>query len=45
MADHHVIVEALKTRSPQAARGAMLAHLGNVEKRLRQLAAQPDADL
>lgn len=37
MSDHHHIVEALKARDPQAAREAMLAHLGNVEKKLRSL--------
>ncbi len=38
MSDHHHIVEALKVRDPQAAREAMLAHLGNVETKLRTLA-------
>jgi GntR family transcriptional repressor for pyruvate dehydrogenase complex len=37
MSDHHHIVEALKARDPEAAREAMLAHLGNVEKKLRSL--------
>jgi GntR family transcriptional repressor for pyruvate dehydrogenase complex len=37
MNDHHLIVEALKARDPQAAREAMLAHLGNVEEKLRRL--------
>jgi GntR family transcriptional repressor for pyruvate dehydrogenase complex len=37
MSDHRHIVEALKSRDPQAAREAMLAHLGNVEKKLRSL--------
>jgi GntR family transcriptional repressor for pyruvate dehydrogenase complex len=37
MSDHHRIVEALKERDPQAAREAMLAHLGNVEEKLRRL--------
>jgi len=38
MSDHHHIVEALKARDPRAAREAMLAHLGNVETKLRTLA-------
>jgi DNA-binding FadR family transcriptional regulator len=37
MSDHHRIVEALKERDPQAAREAMLAHLGNVEEKLRRM--------
>jgi GntR family transcriptional repressor for pyruvate dehydrogenase complex len=37
MSDHRHIVEALKARDPKAAREAMLAHLGNVEKKLRSL--------
>jgi GntR family transcriptional repressor for pyruvate dehydrogenase complex len=37
MNDHHLIVEALKARDPRAAREAMLAHLGNVEEKLRRL--------
>ncbi|MCI0576531.1 MAG: FadR family transcriptional regulator [Chloroflexi bacterium] len=35
--DHHHIVEALKARDPQAAREAMLSHLGNVEEKLKRL--------
>jgi GntR family transcriptional repressor for pyruvate dehydrogenase complex len=37
MNDHHLIVEALKARDPRAAPEAMLAHLGNVEEKLRRL--------
>jgi len=37
MNDHHLIVEALKAGNPQAAREAMLTHLGNVEEKLRRL--------
>lgn len=37
MSDHHRIIEALKARDPQAAREAMLAHLGNVEEKLRRM--------
>jgi GntR family transcriptional regulator, transcriptional repressor for pyruvate dehydrogenase complex len=44
LADHTRIVEALKTRSPEKAREAMLAHLENVESRMKQLASEPDAD-
>jgi GntR family transcriptional regulator, transcriptional repressor for pyruvate dehydrogenase complex len=37
MADHRRIVEAIKAHDPAAARSAMLAHLGNVEQKLKQL--------
>ena len=37
ISDHHRIVEALKARDSQEAREAMLAHLGNVEEKLRRL--------
>jgi GntR family transcriptional repressor for pyruvate dehydrogenase complex len=37
MSDHHHIIETLKARDPQAAREAMLAHLGNVEEKLKRL--------
>lgn len=36
IADHQAIVTALKARSPGKAKGAMLQHLDNVEKRLRE---------
>ncbi len=35
--DHHVIVQALKSRDPAAARQAMLDHLLHVEQRMRQM--------
>jgi GntR family transcriptional repressor for pyruvate dehydrogenase complex len=42
--DHEAIVEALKTRNPEAARRAMLCHLDNIERRLKQLVpSQEDA--
>jgi GntR family transcriptional regulator, transcriptional repressor for pyruvate dehydrogenase complex len=37
MSDHHHIIETLKARDSQAAREAMLAHLGNVEEKLKRL--------
>lgn len=42
IADHQRIVEALIARDPQAARDAMLSHLANVEKKLKQLANQSE---
>ncbi len=45
LTDHRRIIEALKARDSRAAREAMLSHLGNVEKRLKQLVEnQADAD-
>jgi DNA-binding FadR family transcriptional regulator len=38
--DHQAIVAALKARDPQAARQAMLQHLHNVEKRLKEVYSQ-----
>lgn len=37
MEDHRAIVQALKKRDPEAARAAMLAHLNNVDTRLKSL--------
>lgn len=37
MSDHHRIIEALKSRDSKAAREAMLAHLENVEEKLKRL--------
>jgi GntR family transcriptional repressor for pyruvate dehydrogenase complex len=43
MSDHHLIVEALRARNPQAAREAMLVHLGNVEEKLKRLVEGGDS--
>ncbi|GIV77331.1 FadR family transcriptional regulator [Litorilinea aerophila] len=40
--DHQAIVQALKARDPEAARQAMLQHLLNVERELRELGASRD---
>lgn len=36
--DHEAIINALKARDPEAARQAMLAHLSNIEQKLKRVA-------
>jgi DNA-binding FadR family transcriptional regulator len=36
--DHRAIVEALRSRDPEKARRAMMAHLQNVEKKMGEVA-------
>jgi GntR family transcriptional repressor for pyruvate dehydrogenase complex len=40
--DHRIIVAALKTHDPEAARQAMLEHLGNVEQKFKQVVSIED---